>query len=57
MNRKRIYAQKQGVLNANDREALALLLVKAGYAVRIGKERPAGKTNGAYIYFVEYWEE
>lgn len=57
MNRKKIYAKKHGVLNAEDRQALAALLIKAGYTVRIGRERPTGKTSGAYIYFVEYWEE
>lgn len=55
--KQRIYTQKQGALNDNDRQAMAALLIKAGYTVRIGKERPAGKTSGAYIYFVEYWEE
>lgn len=34
---------------------LCCLLVKAGYAVRIGKERPGGK--GQTMYFVEYWVE
>ncbi len=42
-------------LNDEDRNTLCCLLVKAGYAVRIGKERPGGK--GQTMYFVEYWEE
>lgn len=42
-------------LNDEDRNTLCCLLVKAGYAVRIGKERPGGK--GQTMYFVEFWEE
>lgn len=42
-------------LNDEDRNTLVCLLAKAGYAVRIGKERPGGK--GQTMYFVEYWEE
>lgn len=42
-------------LNDEDRNTLVCLLAKAGYAVRIGKERPSGK--GQTMYFVEYWEE
>lgn len=57
MEHRKIYSLRQGVLNEDDRLSLAALLIKAGYTVRIGKERPKGKTNGAYIYFVEYWEE
>lgn len=44
-----------GKLNDDDRNALAVLLIKAGYAVKIGKEVPAGKK--AAKYYVEYWEE
>ncbi len=42
-------------LNDDDRTNLCCLLLKAGYAARIGKEKvgPKGKTT----YFVEYWEE
>ncbi|MCR5791362.1 MAG: hypothetical protein K6G83_15875 [Lachnospiraceae bacterium] len=42
-------------LNDEDRSVLVGLLVKSGYAVRIGKERPGNK--GQTKYFVEYWEE
>jgi hypothetical protein len=42
-------------LNDEDRNTLVCLIAKAGYAVRIGKERPSGK--GQTMYFVEYWEE
>lgn len=52
----KIYAQKQGALNENDRLELARLLIKAGYTVRMGRERPKAKGN-AYRYFVEYREE
>ena len=42
-------------LNDEDRNILCCLLVKAGYAVRIGKERPGGK--GQTQYYVEFWRE
>ena len=42
-------------LNDEDRSTLCCLLIKLGYAVRIGKERPEGKKQT--MYFVEYWEE
>ena len=42
-------------LNDEDRNTLCCLLIKAGYAARIGKERPGGK--GQTMYFVEFWEE
>ena len=32
----------------------ARLLVKAGYTVRIGKEKPANKPNGAYVFYIEF---
>ena len=44
-----------GKLNDEDRNNLCCLLIKAGYTVRIGKERPSGK--GQTKYFVEYWKE
>lgn len=42
-------------LNDDDRTTLCCLLIKAGYAARIGKERQGNK--GKVSYFVEYWEE
>ncbi len=42
-------------LNDEDRNTLVCLIAKAGYSVRIGKERPGGK--GQTQYFVEFWEE
>lgn len=54
-DRSRIYAQKAQKFNDADFQAIAGLLIKAGYTVRIGRERPAGKDTGAWTYFVEYW--
>ena len=48
----RITDQKDGQLNSDDRLELARLLIKAGYTVRIGKEKIPGKNRN--IYFVEY---
>lgn len=42
-------------LNDEDRNTLICLIAKAGYSVRIGKERPEGR--GQTQYFVEFWEE
>lgn len=42
-------------LNDEDRNILCCLLIKSGYAARIGKERLDGK--GKTMYFVEFWEE
>jgi hypothetical protein len=56
MNKQRVYSQKSGALNESDRLELARLLLKAGYTVNLGREKPAGKQGGAYVYFVEYWE-
>ena len=39
-------------LNDEDRNTLCCLLIKAGYAARIGKERPGGK--GQTMYLVEW---
>jgi hypothetical protein len=57
MPHKRIYSQKTGALNEQDRLALASMLLKAGYTARVGREKPAGKANSQYVYYVEYWEE
>lgn len=46
----KIYEQKNGALTPQDRLQLATLLIKAGYTVRICKEKPPGKTtNVVYI--------
>lgn len=42
-------------LNDDDRSALCCLLIKSGYAVRIGKKRIEGKKT--VMYYVEFWEE
>ena len=55
--KQKIRVQKTGVLNEADRLELARLLVKAGYTVRIGKERPSNKPTGTPVHFVEYEEE
>lgn len=60
--RNRIYSLRKGSVqwNEEDRLALANMLVKAGYAVRIGRrEVPGseGKSNSQKEYFVEYWED
>lgn len=54
MDRQRI-CNLSGKLNDEDRQAIAAYLIKAGYTVRISKERPGDK--GAYQYFIEYWKE
>lgn len=41
-------------LNDEDRNTLCCLLIKAGYAARIGREHPEGKSKT--MYFVEFWE-
>lgn len=55
--RQRIYNVGHGQLNLEERLALVNLLARAGYAAKIGRERPENKPGAAYIYFVEYWNE
>ena len=38
---------------ASDREALVVILVRNGYAVRVGKEKRG--TSKAFQFFVEFW--
>lgn len=45
---------KSGGLNEADRLEIAKLLVKAGYTVRLGKDKPANSKT--YNHFVEYFE-
>jgi len=52
----RILNQKTGSLNEVDRLELAKLLIKAGYTVSIGREKPQGKPTGAYIHYVDFSE-
>ena len=50
----RIQEQKHGKLSEQDRLDLASLLVKAGYIVRIGREKAPGKTTSmAYVEALE----
>lgn len=44
-----------GKLNDEDHNSLVCLIAKAGYAVRIGRERPDGRRQT--MYYVEFWEE
>lgn len=48
MERQKIY-----VSNTEDRLALAAVLIKNGYTVRMSREKPGNKV----AYFVEYWRE
>lgn len=50
----KIYSLKNGGLNEADRLEIARLLIKAGYTVRIGKEKAAGKNTN--VIFVEFTE-
>lgn len=43
-------------LNEEDRLAIAKLLIKAGYTVRIGYREVPGSTKGKKEYVVEYEE-
>ncbi len=56
MVKQRIYSIKPNGLNDIDRLEMAKILIKAGYSVRIGKEKKS-PTSKAYAYFIEYWEE
>jgi len=52
----KIEDQRHCTLTENDRLELVRLLAKAGYRVRLGRERPPGKETGPYKYYVEYEE-
>lgn len=56
-SRQRVYNVDGGQLNQEERLDLLKLLARAGYSVRVGREKPKDKPNGAYTYFVEYWRE
>lgn len=53
--KQRITCTGVGTFNAEDRVAIAQILVKAGYTVRIGKEKLPNKNTTTY--FVEFWGE
>lgn len=52
MGEQKIVAQKGAKVNDEDRLALAALLIKFGYTVRIGKEKREGEK--ASTIFVAY---
>lgn len=47
----KISEQKNGKLNAEDRLEIAKLLIKAGYTVRVGREKPPGKRSNVYLEY------
>lgn len=51
--KQRIYLQKNQALREDEWLEMARLLIKAGYTVRIGKEKPEGKSQT--VKFIEYW--
>lgn len=55
MGEQKITAQKWAKVNDEDRQALASLLIKFGYTVRIGKEKKEGEK--AATIFVAYKSE
>jgi len=52
--KQRIYSIIPNALNDEDRQALAALLIKAGYTARKGRGKSSDKPNAPYVYFVEY---
>ena len=52
MEKQKIEAQKGFTLNEEDRLQIARLLIKAGYSVRIGKEKQDGKST----ICIEFWK-
>lgn len=55
MERKRIYVLKGRTLTDAERLELCRLLIKAGYAAKLGKEKQSGKQT--YEHFIEFWED
>lgn len=60
-NKQRIRSIRKGPVqwNEEDRLALAGLLIKAGYSVRIGRGVVPGtedRKSSQYEYYVEFWE-
>jgi hypothetical protein len=53
----RIYALKQGALNEAERLELARLLIKAGYMVRVGKEKATKSNTGYYVEYIKVGED
>ena len=54
MDKQRIYLEGTfSEINKEERITLCGLLIKAGYTVRIGRERRGSQNK--YYYYVEYW--
>lgn len=51
----KIYSTRNGSLSADECLELAKLLIKAGYTVRVGKEKLPGKSTA--LYYVEFMEK
>lgn len=52
----RIYSVKQGSLNENERLEIARLLIKAGYTVKLDREK-RNQNSSTYTYFIEFLED
>lgn len=55
MTRQRIKVLKGRSLTDAERLELCRLLIKAGYAAKIGKEKKDGKNT--YEHYIEFWED
>ena len=55
IQRQRIENTARQELNDEDRLELCRLLIKAGYTVRLVKEKPEGKKR--YEKYIKYWKE
>lgn len=51
----KIKNMKNGSINEAERLEIGRLLLKAGYTVRVGKERETPKSQ--YVHYVEYSED
>ena len=47
----KIFEQNNGRLNEDERLELARLLLKAGYTVRVGREKLPGKRSNVYLEY------
>ena len=54
MDTRRIYSVGYNKLSESEKLDLCRLLIKAGYSVRLGRER---KNGNSYAYFIEYWKD
>ena len=51
----KISNQRFGALNESDRLTIAQLLIKAGYTVRLTKEKDGAKAS--YNHYIEFFED